>query len=134
SGKNDPYQYGTYRLKMILPENEHLSAIYGLRISGVVAAINLYVNNHLIAESGYVAQSAEESESSYTPFSTSFYTGSSSEIELMIHLSSFEDSKLTDISSSIQFGTDQAIAKENNRSITLQLIVAIIYLLHGMYA
>lgn len=134
SGKNDPYRYGTYRLKMILPENEHLSAIYGLRISGVVAAINLYVNNHLIAESGYVAQSAEESESSYTPFSTSFYTGSSSEIELMIHLSSFEDSKLTDISSSIQFGTDQAIAKENNRSITLQLIVAIIYLLHGMYA
>ncbi|QQK78095.1 response regulator [Salicibibacter cibarius] len=130
---DSPYGYGTYRLTIILPEDELPHQLYGVRMTEVDSAANVYIDGQLMAEKGNVAPSAEHSEDSYAPFSTLFHP-ENNQVELVIHVSNFESPLQGGISQSIQIGTENAIAADNHTSVTLQMIVAAIFLLHSVYA
>jgi sensor histidine kinase YesM len=128
-----PFGYGTYRLKIMLPDVEQPHSLYGLRLKEIATAANVYIDGQLMTEAGNPAASAQASESFYAPFSTLFHP-ENNEVELMIHLSNYESPHQGGISNSIQIGTESAIIDESNSSVTLQLVVSMIFLLHSMYA
>ncbi|GAB3789704.1 ATP-binding protein [Virgibacillus kimchii] len=125
------YGYGTYRLNMHLPNEEQ--QLYGLRMTSVRSAGAVFIDGNLMVESGAPATIAEQSEGARFPFSTFFHT-ETNELALTVHVSNFEIPFWGGINESVQIGTANAISTENNRSITLQIVVAVIYLLHSMYA
>ena len=129
--KASPYGYGTYRLKIILPDNEE--QLYGIRIKDATTAANVYIDGLLVAESGHPGETATDSKGDIGPFFTLF-SPNSNEVELMMHVSNFEDPLKGGIAKSIKIGTENAINKEANESITLQIVVSVIYLLHSIYA
>lgn len=126
-----PYGYGTYRLKIILPDNKE--QLYGIRIKDVTTAAHVYIDGTLVAKSGRPGETAEDSEGNVGPFSTSFSLNRN-EVDLMIHVSNYKNPLHGGITKSIQIGTDTAINKEAKESITLQIVVSVIYLLHSLYA
>lgn len=65
--------YGTYRLKIILPDNEQSQPLYGIRMKEVMTAADLYMNGQLIAEVGQPATSLADSKDYYAPFTTFFH-------------------------------------------------------------
>lgn len=132
--ENDsPYGYGTYVLKIILPDDKQSNLLYGVRMKEISTAAKVYIDGQIAAEAGNPAASAEQSEGFYAPFDALFHP-ENNEVELMIHVSNFETPLQGGISNSIRIGTENAIAKESNISVILQIIVAAIYFLHSVYA
>lgn len=123
--------YGTYRLKIILPENE--TALYGFRIQEIATAANIFINRKLIAESGQAVEDSNSKESKQRPLAVLFHPDGQ-EVELTIHVSNHETPHEGGIVKSIKIGTERAITKEAHQSLTLQTVIFVIYLFHGIYA
>ncbi|WP_121605631.1 ATP-binding protein [Virgibacillus sp. Bac332] len=130
--KQTSYGYGTFRLKIILPENEQ--SLYGIRIKDITTAANVYIDDKLVAASNHPTKSKEQHVQKNGPFSTIFHTNNTNEMELLIHISNYQIPFEGGITNAIQFGTDQAINKLESGSIAFQVTIFIIYLLHSMYA
>ncbi|MBP1968504.1 sensor histidine kinase YesM [Virgibacillus natechei] len=123
--------YGTYHLKILLPEDEQ--ELYGIRFERNTAASKVYIDGELVTQSGQPAESANDSEGKPGPFNTLFHT-SNNEVNLTIHLSNHEIPFWGGISESVRIGTESAITQESTASSTLQIVVSVILLLHGVYA
>lgn len=131
--KNDipTHGYGTYRLKVILPDQEQ--SLYGLRAKAMTSAANVYIDGLLVSEFGQPGKSVENSIGARGPFETVFHTDTN-EVELLIHVSNFDMPFSGGITKSMMIGTEKAINQEASRSITLQIAISIVYLLHFIYA
>lgn len=68
------------------------------------------------------------------PYTSSFAANGSSEIEVVIQAANYDDPGKSGIVRSIKFGTEEAIARQTQLSMTMQLLVAIVSLLHAVYA
>ncbi len=123
--------YGTYRLKIILPENDR--SLYGFRIQEIATAANIFINGKLIAESGQAVEDSSGTEAKQRPIAVLFHPDSH-EVELSIHVSNHETPHEGGIVKSIKIGTEHAINKEAHQSLTLQTVIFVIYLFHGIYA
>lgn len=129
--KKSAIGYGTYRLKVILPKNE---SIYGLRIENINTAAKVYANGKLLSTFGNPATSAYLAKGKRGPFSTQFFHDKEREVELIIHVSNYDLASKGGIIGEVKFGTQTAIMKKSQQSLTLQTTVFIIYLLHSLYA
>ncbi|WP_284141506.1 ATP-binding protein [Virgibacillus sp. LDC-1] len=130
--ENASYGFGTYYLKILLPEDkDHL---YGIRFKHVSTAAEVYVNGERIKAFNRPSKSKDLDVTKRGPFSQNFHTHENEAI-VMVHVSNFEDPIFGGgITKSVKFGRETAISKEASSSRTMQLIVSIIYLLHSMYA
>ncbi|MBE0340497.1 response regulator [Paenibacillus sp. 28ISP30-2] len=125
------YGFGSYRL-LILTDSPK-APLYGLRIPRINTASNLFVNGQLISKEGQVADKPEHHIGSIVPYSAIFEADGNA-IEIVIQASNFDFPANGGIAKSIMFGSAEAVSSRTNFSITMQLIVCIILLLHGLYA
>ncbi|MCM3112795.1 hybrid sensor histidine kinase/response regulator [Lederbergia lenta] len=126
-----PQGFATYRLKILLPENKQ--RLYGIYVRDISTASKVFINGSLIAESGQPAKSASQYTGKLGPYSAIFQT-ERDQMEVIIHVANYETTYTGGIPKSIKFGTEPAISKEANSSRSMQMIVCVILLLHGMYA
>ncbi len=123
------YGYGTYKLKVILPDD---NALYGIRMNEVESAATIYKDGELISKFNQPTKSAKNVAMHNGPFYTLFQAHSN-EIVLMLHVSNYEMPFWGGITKSVKIGTADAIHKESQGSKTLQIMIAAIYFLHIVY-
>ncbi|RXZ78303.1 response regulator [Paenibacillaceae bacterium] len=127
-----PYGYGSYRLRMLVnPDNDFT---YSIRIPSVRSSSALFVNGRLLAKSGQPAASAEDYVAWNIPYSASFTANGSSIIEVVVQVANYKDSRKSGIIRSMKFGTEAAIARESQLSMAIQQLVAVVFLMNGVYA
>ncbi|OAB45949.1 hybrid sensor histidine kinase/response regulator [Paenibacillus glacialis] len=129
-GTNSKYGFGTYRLRVLIHDEEQL---YGIRIPNILTASRLYINGNLKQEMGFPTETVEDNKARNVPYSSSFHTDTR-EIEIVVHVSNYQLSNTGGIIQSIKFGTTTAVANEKLFSQSMQIIVCIVLLLHGLYA
>lgn len=123
------YGYGTYKLKVILPDD---NTLYGVRINEVTSAATVYRDGELIGEFNQPTESPQNAAMRNGPFYTIFHAPSN-EIELMFHVSNYEMPFWGGITKSVKIGTANAIYKESQGSETLQMVITAIYFLQALY-
>lgn len=130
--KPTPYGFASYRLRLhVNPEKERR---YSIRVPSVRTASELYVNGRLLAKSGRTAESKESYVAENLPYSTTFTADENGVIELVIQAANYVDGRSSGIVRSIKFGSEETIAKEMKASVFTQLLAALIFLMHAVYA
>ncbi|MFC3769379.1 ATP-binding protein [Paenibacillus sp. GCM10012303] len=130
--KSTPYGFASYRLRLYVNPEKDLN--YSIRVPSVRTSSELYVNGRLLAKSGRVAESKDEYTAKNLPYSAAFTANENGVIELVIQAANYVDSRSSGIVRSIKFGSEEAIAKEMKASVSMQLLAAIIFLMHSAYA
>jgi len=126
-----PVNYGTYRVKILLPN--HNDQLYGIRIQDISSASSIYVNGTLVNSVGQPAETAEHYKSKLGTYKTLFPV-KNNEIDMIIHVANYDNPQEGGITSSIKFGTAEAVSKEVGLSKLLQLLVVIVLIGHSLYA
>ncbi|MBO1912478.1 hypothetical protein J4G37_47730, partial [Microvirga sp. 3-52] len=67
-----PVNYGTYKLKILLPKQD--SQYYGIRIQDISSSARIYVDGVLISEIGQPSTSAKDYKSKLGTYKTLFHT------------------------------------------------------------
>ncbi|MEK5414629.1 MULTISPECIES: hybrid sensor histidine kinase/response regulator [Paenibacillus] len=125
------YGYGSYRLRVLTDNNKKQS--YSLLISGARSSSEVYINGERLGSSGTPAENKEHYIPYILPYSVSFTTDKS-EIEIVIHVANYSFSQTGGISKTIVFGSEKALTQERLLSISLQLLLCVVLLLHAVYA
>ena len=128
----DPYGFASYRLRLYVNPDKDLT--YSIRMSSIRSASEVYVNGRLLAKSGQVAETKDEYAAKNLPYSASFTADENGVIEIVVQAANYVDVRSSGIIRSIKFGTEEAILKDTKLSSSMQLISAIIFLLHSVYA
>lgn len=127
-----PYGFASYRLRLYVNPEKDLN--YSIRVPSVRSSSELYVNGRLLATSGQVGKTKDEYMAKNLPYSTTFTADENGAIELVIQAANYADSRGSGIIRSIKFGSEEAIAKEMKFSVSMQLLAAVIFLMHSVYA
>lgn len=125
--------FGTYRLQIKLDKNKN--QLYGIRFNEMNSAAHLFINGVLQGQYGRPSTSGDELGDQQGPFIVYFQTDEEI-IDLVIHASN-DTLPLpygSGITKSVEFGSLNAIQSLSQQSWTLQAIIAIIFLLHAVYA
>ncbi len=131
SNDDTPVHYGTYRAKILLPtrNDQH----YGIRIKDISSAASIYVDGKLITKVGLPSESANQYKSKLGTYKA-FFDTDRKEIVMTIHVANYDNAHEGGITRSIKLGTEEAINKEVDLSKIMQLLVAIILIVHSLYA
>jgi len=132
SGENTPYGYGSYRLRILVDPDVNLT--YGIRVPSVRSSSELYVNGRMLAGSGQPSSDEEHHKARNVPFSASFSADGDGVIEVVVQAANYKDPRASGIVRSIKFGTEQSIARDTQLSMAMQQLVAVVFLIHGVYA
>ncbi|MFJ8528083.1 ATP-binding protein [Bacillus sp. NPDC094106] len=125
-------EYGTYSLT-ILVKDPHQK--YSLDVQRVHNQFDLYVNGKLIKQRGSVFQPNNANKSTLTPTIITVTPDENGVIRLLIAVTkNTQESTQGGITGVVRFGTENAITGEHFKTLSLQLIVAIIIFLHSVYA
>ncbi|WP_419878139.1 ATP-binding protein [Brevibacillus centrosporus] len=120
--------FGTYRLKVIVPEANEMFAI---KTRNIRMSHQLFINGEKAGESGHPAPVLDEHTPGNTPYATFFYARTK-EIEIVIQVSNFM--YITGgIINSIQFGLPEDIARLNSIQMGTDLAAIIILVILGFY-
>lgn len=120
--------YGTYRLKVIVPE---ANQIFGLKTRNIRMSHQLFVNGKIEGESGHPAATLEAHSPGNTPYTAFFYTGSR-EIEIVIQVANYM--YITGgIINSIQFGLPEDVTSLNGIQLGADIAAVIILVILGVY-
>jgi two-component system sensor histidine kinase ChiS len=128
---NGSYGYGSYRLRIAVPPDS--KQIYAVQVSYIASSSQLYVNGKLVGQSGYPAASKTQYQAQNLPYSASF-TVEGGEIELVIQAANFDYPSKGGISGSLKFGYSQAVDNNKSFSISMQVLVISVLLMHAIYA
>lgn len=130
--KPTPYGFASYRLRIYVDPDKDLN--YSIRVPSVRTSSELYVNGRLLVKSGQIATTKEDYTARNLPYSTTFTADENGVIELVIQAANYEDNRGSGIVRSIKFGSEAAVAQESKFSVSMQLLGAIIFLVHSVYA
>lgn len=132
TSNKDAYEYGTYRLRLIVDEEVETS--FGIRLSSVGMAFQLFADGEMVGGRGEVTKGKENYIPKRMPFYTTFLS-SGDEIELIMQVSNPTDYVTgSGIEKMITFGNAASIEGRKWFSIITQLIVCAILLVHLIYA
>lgn len=130
--KPTPYGYASYRLLLYVNPGEEIN--YSIRVPSVRTSSELYINGRRVAQSGQVAETKDDYISKNLPYSATFTADENGVIELVLQAANYVDSRSSGIARSIKFGSEETIIKEMKVSISMQLLAAVIFLMHSIYA
>lgn len=130
-GEADYYHYGSYRLRILLPEGE--PEAYGVIVPRLFMASELYVNGRLLGNSGSVSERLQDYVPRLVPY-PAFFTADSREITLVIHVASDSGTRAIRFDEPIKFGGAAAVHQARSLSIHLQLMLGIVLVMHMVYA
>ncbi len=131
-GKLTPYGYGSYHLKIQVNPEE--TKTFSIRVPSIRSAAEIYVNDRLVAKAGELGENRAQTMAKNVPFTASFDTKGQSEIDIVVQVANFQDPRNGGIVRSIKFGYEDVIYRETQLSITMQLLVAVVLLLHALYS
>ncbi|MGE7113877.1 hypothetical protein [Lysinibacillus sp. NPDC047702] len=117
-GKVTPYGYGSYRLKILVNPSDN--STYSIRVPSVRSSSELYVNGRQLSKSGRIGENADTTIAKNIPYSTSFEVNSLSEIEIIVQVANYKDSRNGGIVRSIKLGKEEVINRETQLSVTMQ--------------
>ncbi|MFD1927803.1 ATP-binding protein [Sporosarcina siberiensis] len=129
--EQSPFGYGTYRLKIVLDENQEEA--YSFYFKEIRSSSTIFINGRKVAEQGRVAERADRSIQDFRPISVTI-DGKTKEIDLIIHVSNFDSSRSGGIVKSIKFGKVSSVNKAQLIGYLFQIIIATILLLHCFYS
>jgi sensor histidine kinase YesM len=126
---NDTKQVGTYELRIHVQDDK---IKYGLRLHRISDSFTLYVNGDKIEQR--TASIDPTIQSSLVPTIITVTPDETGWIHLVIAVSASDEIFDGGLLKSIRFGTERAIIREHWTSVAMQLMVASIMLVHGIYA
>lgn len=130
---NGPYGYGSYHLRLLVDANKETT--YSMRIPSVRSASALYVNGLLVGKSGEVGETEEQSKGWNVPYSSnSFRADDSGVIDIVLQVTNFEDARTGGLVRSVKFGYEEDVKAETQLSTMLQVITAVIFFVHALFA
>lgn len=130
--KSTPYGYGSYRLRLYVNKSEMLN--YSLYVPSVRSSSEVFINGRLLAGSGQVGKTKDEYTAKNLPYLSTFTADENGVIDIVIQAANFKDVRRSGIIRSVKFGSESAIAKERNLSLSLQVLASVIFFLHSIYA
>jgi len=131
-GGGGAFGYGSYRLRVLVDPKE--TATYGIRVPSVRSASALYVNGRPLAGSGDPSPLGEGYKAGNVPYTASFAADGLAEIEVIVQAANYKDIRNGGIVRSIKFGSEAAVARETQLSVSMQQLSAVVFLLHAGYA
>lgn len=126
---SDSFHFGTYRLRILLDPEQRQTL--GIRINELRTASAVYANGQLVARAGQPATSVIEHQARNIPYTVKL-TPEQGQVELLIHASN--DAGAGGITKPIRFGTIEAVQMRTMLSISLQLFLLVVFLIHSLYA
>ncbi|MEK4230510.1 histidine kinase [Solibacillus sp. FSL H8-0538] len=124
----DDVQFGTYQLKIELPE--HFEEI-GLRVRNIWSAHRLYVNGEELASHGTLGTSKADVEPS-NPTYELYFTPQKKTIIVTIQVADFYNAR-QGIVFPIDIGIAETIKKDVNKDVNLECTVIFIFLIFAIY-
>lgn len=120
--------FGTYRLKVILPEGLNKAGIY---TESQGSAYRLIINDRVVLSNGHIAADREGMIAEKRPRSSLFYTDSG-DVELFMQISNFHHRK-GGFRNPLIIGTEKNINRLHGRERFRQIFSFSIYLILGIY-
>ena len=128
-----PYGYGSYRLRILVDSDQNQT--YSMHVPSVRSASSLYVNGLFAGKSGEVADNIEDSHAFNIPFSSSSIRADDDGlIEIVLQATNFEDPRSSGLVRSIKFGYEEKVLADTRLSIILQVMTAVIFVVHALFA
>ncbi|MCL1694845.1 MULTISPECIES: ATP-binding protein [unclassified Lysinibacillus] len=127
-----PYGYGSYRLTLLVNPDDKIT--YSIRVPSVRSSSEIYVNGRQLAKSGEIGENAEKTVAKNVPYTVSFEANGHTEIEIVVQAANFKDPRNGGIVRSIKLGKEDILAWETQLSITMQQLVAVVFLIHAIYS
>lgn len=119
---------GTFRLKLKLTPSR---MVYGLRVSNIRMASEIYVNGHKVGGSGQPALTRADYSYINKPYNA-FFAVEGDTADIVIHVANFENDQ-GGIPYSLFFGSADAIHSANTHSLILNLSLIVSLLMLGSY-
>ncbi len=120
--------HATYRLIIKVKDK---SERFGLNVKEMNCSYNLYINGRLLSGNGTVADNLREMKPEFLP-EILFFTPNSETIEIVLQISNYVDNKGGSLHS-INFGLDNQIIHEKEKSLIMELFLFGILLIMGIY-
>jgi len=127
--KIGPYGYGTFILKIILPEN---SNIYGIKFMDIETSYKAYLNGKLISANGNPGTNKKDTVALYKP-NLVFFKNEKRENILVIHAANYHNDNKGGICRSLKLGLQQNIIDYNDFRLILHFCVFGAVFLIGIY-
>ena len=127
---NSKIGYGTYRLRVWVKPDPQL--LYSIKLSYVVSASAVFVNGHLVGSSGKPAEKLDQNIARNVPYTVTFTTDQS-ELDIVVQVANYDHLRRGGIISSIKLGNEQAIERDRWFSISMQVIVCTVLVMHAIY-
>lgn len=131
-GEATSFGYGSYRLHIQVDPDQQLN--YSMYYPSIRSASEVYVNGRLVAGSGRIGEEKEAYQARNLPYTTTFAADEDGKIEIVVQAANFKDIRRSGIIRSIKFGSESAINKERNLSLSMQVIAAGLLVIHAIYA
>ncbi len=132
SPDGQPFGYGSYRL--MIRVDPGTDTTFSVRVPSVRSSSTLYVNGRKLAGSGVPSDSQQTYTARNLPYVASFTADRSGSIELIMRVANYKDIRPSGIIRSVKLGTEGAIAREAQLSVSLQGLAAVVFLIHAGYA
>nr|WP_308860142.1 ATP-binding protein [Paenibacillus endoradicis] len=129
--ENSPMGYGTYRLRILVSPLEEPISFW---MQGIEAASSIEINGVPTSNIGVIAENASDYRPDNVSYTASYYVEGTTEIELIVQVSNFDNPLSGGITRAIQFGSQAAIDNIHWYSIGFQLVMFVVLLLHCLYA
>lgn len=124
-----PYNYGTYLLTVLLPQNE--DEPLALKIPDMSSSYKLYINGHLVSSNGVVGKSLDEEDPFWKPTVKSLGE-KTDRLEIMVHVSNFHHIK-GGIWESILLGTEEGIYANRESNLMISFVLTGILFISALY-
>ncbi len=129
---SSPIGYGSYRLRILLdPQKDNR---YGIHVPNIQRAGEVYINGESLIQSGEMGRTKEAYKPANIPETGYFKVDASNEVELIIHVSNFDNIYGGGITDSITFGLTGPLNDSLLFTQNVVLIACLIYLLHAFYS
>lgn len=123
----ETFQYGTYRLRILLPEGDH--GVLGISLKDIKQGSALYVNGRAMGSSGELAEDAQSFVSGVMAYQA-FFEPRENELELVVQVAVDTGFRYKGgIAKSLSFGVSTAVMREKANSLMLQGAVILLLLL-----
>lgn len=127
------FRVGTYRLRMWMSDDQanQRENVLKMRIGDMSRASAIYVNGKLLGGLGTPADTTDHYKPDNRPYSVTL-PSDTTHYDIVIHVSNH--TSRGGIVKSIRLGTEQAIDARTTLSISLQLGLCVVFLVHALYA
>lgn len=130
SDTNKAFGYGSYRLRIQVDPD--MGKSFGIHASNIRSSSEMYINGNLVAQSGQPAED-QRYQPLNNPYTAYFTLEEENEIELVMHVANFDDTRTGGIFHSIQFGLEKTLNRDMQFASDMVRIACVAYLIHALY-